>query len=141
MFSKAFVIKALTLVISKGVDELATKYRNVESLYLHVDVTNEAALHLYHKCGYSLVDQTDQMYREFTTVLNLHDGATRGRNHYLLVKHLRTVTWLFDEAPSIERSTPCSVEANNRVEGPPQNNHWQRVAPLLASTFYFDFTS
>jgi hypothetical protein len=125
MFSKAFVIKALTLVISKGVDELATKYRNVESLYLHVDVTNEAALHLYHKCGYSLVDQTDQMYREFTTVLNLHDGATRGRNHYLLVKHLRTVTWF--EAP-IERST-CSVEPN-RVEGSPQ--------PLATSSIGFD---
>ena len=125
MLSKAFVIKALTLVISKGVDELATKYRNVESLYLHVDVTNEAALHLYHKCGYSLVDQTDQMYREFTTVLNLHDGATRGRNHYLLVKHLRTVTWF--EAP-IERST-CSVEAN-RVEGSPQ--------PLATSSIGFD---
>jgi hypothetical protein len=37
------------------------------------------------------------MYREFTRTLNLHDGATRGRNHYLLVKHLKQVTWLADE--------------------------------------------
>ena len=87
-------------ILSKGVDELATKYRDVESLYLHVDVKNEAALQLYQKSGYCRVDQTDEMYREFTTTLNLHDGATRGRNHYLLVKHLRTATWL--EAP-VER--------------------------------------
>jgi len=62
-----------------------------------VDVKNEAALRLYEKCGYVRVDQTNEMYREFTRTLNLHDGATRGRNHYLLVKHLKQVTWLPDD--------------------------------------------
>jgi hypothetical protein len=91
----------------KGVDELATKYRNVESLYLHVDVKNEAALNLYQKSGYVRVDQTDEMYREFTRTLNLHDGATRGRTHYLLVKHLRTATWL----EAANEKSACSVSS------------------------------
>ena len=115
---------SLTLPL-KGVDELAIKHRNVESLYLHVDVKNEVALSLYQKSGYSRVDQADEMYREFTRTLNLHDGATRGRTHYLLVKHLRTATWL--EVPS-ERIA-CSVS--------PAEASWQ---PLATQAHSWDIT-
>ena len=84
-------------MIFQGVDTLA-KIRNVESLYLHVDVENKGALSLYRKAGYSVVDAKEPMYQEFTTSLNLHDGATRGRCHHLLCKHLcPNPTWLEDE--------------------------------------------
>lgn len=69
--------------------------RNVESLYLHVDVLNFGALELYRKAGYRKVHHADPMFAEFTTSLNLHDGATKGRRHYLLYKNLiRNPTWL-----------------------------------------------
>jgi len=69
--------------------------RNVESLYLHVDVLNFGALELYRKAGYRKVHHADPMYAEFTTSLNLHDGATKGRRHYLLYKNLvQNPTWL-----------------------------------------------
>lgn len=81
-------------MILQGVDELAV-LRNVESLYLHVDVLNFGALELYRKAGYRKVHHADPMYAEFTTSLNLHDGATKGRRHYLLYKNLiRNPTWL-----------------------------------------------
>lgn len=67
----------------------------MESLYLHVDVLNFGALELYRKAGYREVHHGDPMYAEFTTSLNLHDGATKGRRHYLLYKNLiRNPTWL-----------------------------------------------
>lgn len=70
----------------EAIEELA-EARNVETLYLHVDVTNAAAISLYEKAGYSRV--TDQaMFREFTTSLNLHPGATKGRDHFLYYKDL-----------------------------------------------------
>ena len=70
--------------------------RNVETLYLHVDVTNDIACHLYKKAGYKIIQKPcDPIYHEFTTSLNLHDGATKGRNHFLMYKHLVTnPTWL-----------------------------------------------
>jgi len=78
----------------EGVDELAA-IRGVETLYLHVDVTNFAALRLYDRAGYQQVDSQDPIFGEFTTKLNLHDGATRGRNHYLLFKDLTSnPTWI-----------------------------------------------
>ena len=72
-----------------GVDELAV-LKGVESLYLHVDVNNKAAITLYEKAGYRIIGKTDShpMFEEFTMRLNLHDGATKGRNHYLMEKHL-----------------------------------------------------
>eukprot|EP00545_Synedropsis_sp_CCMP1620_P013436 CAMPEP_0119005790 /NCGR_PEP_ID=MMETSP1176-20130426/1932_1 /TAXON_ID=265551 /ORGANISM="Synedropsis recta cf, Strain CCMP1620" /LENGTH=576 /DNA_ID=CAMNT_0006957635 /DNA_START=31 /DNA_END=1757 /DNA_ORIENTATION=- len=97
--------------LMEGVIELATKYRGVESLYLHVDVTNEGALRLYQdKMGFTIVNHpTDNddddhaiMYNDFTTSLNLQDGATRGRNHYLLCKDLRKPTWLSPETGVLE---------------------------------------
>ena len=101
----------------KGVDELATRYRNVESLYLHVDVKNQAALNLYHKYGYCRVDQADEMYREFTTSLNLHDGATRGRNHYLLVKHVRPAIWLDIADERYSLSTQTKIQSQHIIVG------------------------
>jgi len=76
----------------QGVDKLA-HIRNVETLYLHVDVTNEAAIGLYTKAGYKKVD-SNPVHMSFTRSLNLHDGATNGRNHYLFYKHLRKPTIL-----------------------------------------------
>lgn len=69
--------------------------RGVETLYLHVDVENEAATSMYEKMGYHKVDSSDPMFLEFTTKLNLHDGATKGRRHYLLCKDLvSSPVWL-----------------------------------------------
>lgn len=63
--------------------------RGVETIYLHVDVDNKAARALYEKAGYKCVNgEEDPMYLEFTTSLNLHPGATKGRNHYLMFKNL-----------------------------------------------------
>ena len=64
-------------------------------MYLHVDVENTPALKLYQKNGYEVLDSKDPTYNEFTTRLNLHDGATKGRNHYLLHKRIsRHQTWI-----------------------------------------------
>jgi ribosomal protein S18 acetylase RimI-like enzyme len=71
----------------QAIDELATR-RGIETLYLHVDVKNVGALRLYEKAGYRVVNSSDPMYLDFTTSLNLHPGATRGRVHYLLYKDL-----------------------------------------------------
>jgi len=76
----------------QGVDKLA-HIRNVETLYLHVDVTNEAAIGLYTKAGYKRVEP-NPLHMSFTRSLNLHDGATNGRNHFLFYKHLRKPTIL-----------------------------------------------
>jgi hypothetical protein len=60
-----------------------------------VDVSNYGALLLYQRAGYEKVISDDPTYFEFTKSLNLHDGATKGRNHFLLEKHLcDEQTWL-----------------------------------------------
>lgn len=86
----------------QAIDELANM-RGVESVYLHVDVENRGAISLYEKAGYRKIDMTDPMYLEFTTSLNLHDGATKGRNHFLLCKDMVSCpTWLpFDETTAV----------------------------------------
>ena len=71
----------------QAIDELAAM-RNVETLYLHVDVENVAARSLYEKCGYEILDPTDKMYAQFTRKLNLHQNAITGRSHYLMHKKL-----------------------------------------------------
>jgi RimJ/RimL family protein N-acetyltransferase len=83
------------------------KIRGVETCYLHVDVSNDAALGLYERAGYAIVSAHDTVYNEFTASLNLHDGATRGRNHYLLHKHILEPTWLpgEDSQNDFERGT------------------------------------
>ena len=68
--------------------------REAETLFLHVDVNNAVALSLYEKCGYSCVPKGDSVYSEFTKSLNLHDGATKGRNHFLMYKDVKIPTLL-----------------------------------------------
>ena len=77
--------------------------KEIETLYLHVDVSNEAAIALYKKCGYRLTDPSEPIFQEFTKLLNLHPGGTRGRSHYLLYKNLRVPTW-------VEEKTRCTEE-------------------------------
>jgi hypothetical protein len=79
----------------QAIDEFAS-IRGVETIYLHVDVSNFGALLLYKRAGYEKVNsENDPAYFEFTKSLNLHDGATKGRNHFLLEKHLcDDPTWL-----------------------------------------------
>ena len=92
----------------QGVDEIAL-LRNVETLYLHVDVLNFGALELYRKAGYRKVNHEDPMFAEFTTSLNLHDGATKGRRHYLLHKDLAlNPTWLQVREECAERGNSIS---------------------------------
>jgi ribosomal protein S18 acetylase RimI-like enzyme len=73
--------------IMQSIDELA-KVRGVETLYLHVEVSNYKALSLYERAGYQKVPPNNPIYSEFTKSLNLHDGAMQGRNHYLMHKML-----------------------------------------------------
>ncbi|KAL3790873.1 hypothetical protein HJC23_004503 [Cyclotella cryptica] len=82
------------MLLMKGVDEVAA-LRDVETIYLHVDVTNHAACAMYEKAGYKRLDKREPMYAQFTASLNLHDGALMGRCHYLMCKN-RTgkTTWL-----------------------------------------------
>ncbi|KAL7530666.1 hypothetical protein ACHAXR_004432 [Thalassiosira sp. AJA248-18] len=80
-----------------GVDEVAA-LRNVETIYLHVDVTNQAACAMYEKCGYHYLDKREPIYAQFTASLNLHDGAMHGRKHYLMCKNVKSkTTWLEDD--------------------------------------------
>eukprot|EP00594_Rhizosolenia_setigera_P019464 CAMPEP_0178959742 /NCGR_PEP_ID=MMETSP0789-20121207/12490_1 /TAXON_ID=3005 /ORGANISM="Rhizosolenia setigera, Strain CCMP 1694" /LENGTH=405 /DNA_ID=CAMNT_0020642839 /DNA_START=421 /DNA_END=1638 /DNA_ORIENTATION=- len=69
----------------QGIDAYASSL-DFSEIYLHVDVTNDAALKLYQNAGYQVLNKFDKMYMEFTTSLNLQDGKTNGRNHYLLKK-------------------------------------------------------
>ena len=85
--------KGIARLMMESIDALA-KIREVETIYLHVDVTNSGAVRLYENAGYRKLNSTNPMYLEFTTKLNLHDGATKGRCHYLMAKNVRTPTWL-----------------------------------------------
>lgn len=69
----------------QGIDVYASSL-NFSEIYLHVDVTNDAALKLYQNAGYQILNKFDKTYMEFTKSLNLQDGKTNGRNHYLLKK-------------------------------------------------------
>jgi hypothetical protein len=66
-----------------------------------VDIKNSGAIGLYEKAGYICVDQSNPIFQNFTMSLNLHDGATKGRKHFLLCKHFKTPTWTLaaDEEP------------------------------------------
>ena len=80
----------------EAMDVLAAQ-KDIETLFLHVDVSNHVAMSLYEKCGYQRTDEKDPIYREFTTSLNLHPGATRGRTHHLLYKNIRVPTWVKEQ--------------------------------------------
>ena len=99
------IIRSVCYCGMKGIDELAKK-RNVETLYLHVDVQNKVACHVHQRAGYIIIGKHneqpnrkgsgDRMCDQFTTSLNLHDGATKGRKHYLMYKHLvPNPTWIY----------------------------------------------
>jgi len=104
----------------KGVDELAA-IRNVETVYLHVDITNTAACKLYKKAGYEIVDSQNPIYAEFTTKLNLHDGATKGRVHHLMHKKITNhQTWL--ELDSSESESLGRIGGTLGFEIPPNPN-------------------
>mmetsp|Transcript_28997 Transcript_28997/g.49406 ORF Transcript_28997/g.49406 Transcript_28997/m.49406 type:complete len:610 (-) Transcript_28997:143-1972(-) len=80
--------------LMKGVDEVAA-LRNVETIYLHVDVRNKAACAMYERIGYHHLDKREPLYAQFTASLNLHDGAMHGRKHHLMCKHVNDkTTWL-----------------------------------------------
>jgi len=80
--------------LMKGVDEVAA-LRNVETIYLHVDVRNKAACAMYERMGYHHLDKREPLYAQFTASLNLHDGAMHGRKHHLMCKHVNDkTTWL-----------------------------------------------
>ena len=81
-------------MLLKGVEEVAA-LRGCESIYLHVDVTNHAAISMYEKTGYQVLDKKRPIYAQFTATLNLHDGALMGRCHNLMCKHLtEETTWI-----------------------------------------------
>ena len=107
--------------LMRGVDEVAA-LRNVETIYLHVDIANKAACALYERMGYhylgkrnliftivmlyceethqftslfDTIDKSEPVYAQFTASLNLHDGAMHGRKHHLMCKHVtEQTTWL-----------------------------------------------
>ena len=112
-----FEIALLTVhsIFLRQSTEILANMRGVETLYLHVDVDNKGALSLYEKAGYQMVDSSEPMFLEFTTKLNLHDGATKGRNHFLLYKDLvKRPTWL-PPPPSPET---CDLELQPSTHGP-----------------------
>lgn len=85
--------KGIGAKIMQSIDELA-RIRNVETLYLHVEVTNDQALNLYENAGFERLSYDEQMYYEFTRSLGLHDGALKGRKHYLMCKNIQDSTWV-----------------------------------------------
>lgn len=100
----SFRRRGIGSTILRAIDILAER-RGVETMYLHVDVENQGALKMYEKVGYHKVLSTDAMFLEFTTSLNLHPGATRGREHFLLYKNLKAEPiWLDDRE---EGSASC----------------------------------
>eukprot|EP00977_Amphora_coffeiformis_P010831 scaffold2536_cov169-Amphora_coffeaeformis.AAC.24 len=92
----------------ESMDVLAAQ-KGIETLFLHVDVSNHVALALYEKCGYQRTDEKDPIYREFTTSLNLHPGATRGRTHHLLYKNIRVPTWVKEQVHEDETQVMGSL--------------------------------
>jgi ribosomal protein S18 acetylase RimI-like enzyme len=85
--------KGIANLMMEAVDKVA-KIRKTETIYLHVDVENVAALRLYQRAGYAKLPSDDPVFLEFTTKLNLHDGATKGRRHFLMAKDVKEPTWL-----------------------------------------------
>ena len=113
-------------LLLQGLDMLA-RSRSIETMYLHVDVTNTAAIALYEWAGYRKVtakkkksNKDNDLYWEFTKSLNLHPGATKGRKHFLLYTHLTPEpTWLnepeecpiYSDRPSVVSSLGFEIPA------------------------------
>ena len=88
--------KGIANLMMEAVDKVA-KIRKTETIYLHVDVENVAALRLYNRSGYRKLPNDNPVFLEFTTKLNLHDGATKGRRHFLMAKDMKEPTWIEDK--------------------------------------------
>ena len=86
--------KGVAKLMMEAIDSLAST-RKIETIYLHVDVTNVDAVNLYKRSGYNIQPSSgNSIFYEFTKRLNLHNGATNGRRHHLMAKDLRQTTWL-----------------------------------------------
>ena len=59
----------------------------IETIYLHMDVSNDIAGTLYKKAGYRRA-KSHVYHDNFTRSLNLHDGAIQGRCHDLMFKQI-----------------------------------------------------
>jgi len=97
----------------QAVDVVAT-VRGAETLYLHVDAANRGAMALYERAGYRVASLDESVFMEFTTSLNLHPGATKGRDHFLLYKDLRPATWL-DDGGEVDVSNTSSPHEKTLV--------------------------
>ena len=108
--------KGIAKLMMEAIDALANT-RKIETIYLHVDVTNLGAVNLYQRAGYRKLEPDNPIFLEFTTKLNLHDGATRGRNHYLMAKDLRQSTWfkIREEQQYVEEV--CTAKPQQRSMG------------------------
>lgn len=93
-----------TKLLSQSIDKMAS-IRGVETLYLHVEVTNSQALSLYEKAGFEKLTNDDRMYSEFTKSLGLQDGAMKGRCHYLMYKNVQQPTWISNDMGVSQRGT------------------------------------
>jgi ribosomal protein S18 acetylase RimI-like enzyme len=120
--------KGVGLYLMEGVEALARRLSStaerkglddcVETLFLHVDVLNDAAISLYKKAGYRRVESLDRFFLDFTTSLNLHPGATKGRNHDLYYKDLVTEPqWLPDPMKHEPRSQQQPVTSSRKWIG------------------------
>ena len=95
--NKQYRRKGVAKLMMRAIDKIA-RIRKIETIYLHVDVKNKAALRLYENAGFQKLPSDNSAVQEFTRKLNLHDGATKGRRHFLLGKEYSGSgpTWLKD---------------------------------------------
>lgn len=108
--------KGIAKLMMEAIDTLANA-RKIETIYLHVDVTNLGAVNLYQKAGYRKLEPDNPIFLEFTTKLNLHDGATRGRNHHLMAKDLRQPTWFKIQEEQQYVDEVCIAKSRQRTIG------------------------
>jgi len=108
--------KGIAKLMMEAIDTVANN-RKVETIYLHVDVNNMGAVNLYQRAGYKKLKYENPMFLEFTTKLNLHDGATKGRNHHLMAKDLRQPTWFTFEEESRHEVEACTGNSQERTLG------------------------
>lgn len=93
----------------QGIERLA-RLRDMETIYLHVDVNNHVACDMYRKAGFEITDKHDPIFREFTVSLNLQDGVTNGRSHHLLYKNLSTTQTWIDISSTIQNKAILGFE-------------------------------
>lgn len=108
--------KGIAKLMMEAIDTVANN-RKVETIYLHVDVTNVGAVNLYERAGYRKLQYENPLFLEFTTKLNLHNGATKGRNHHLMAKDLRQPTWFTIEEESRHEEKEYTAKSQERTLG------------------------